>query len=92
MDKVLWLIIGAAVLTATGVMLMAVSGGQIGQFGQTAEQAKTSQLCSIQIDRYCSGDMKASELDSQCLNQVQNQCSSQQTNQAIAQKAGIPVN
>ena len=92
MDKVLGLIIGVAVLTATGVILMTISGGQIGQFGQTAEETKTSQLCSIQIDQYCSGDMKASELDSQCLNQVQNQCSQQQADQAVAQQAEIPIN
>lgn len=92
MDKVLTLIISAAVLTATGIILMATSGGQIGQFSQTAEQTKTSQLCNIQVEQYCNVNMKASELDSRCLNQVQNQCSQKQVDQAVAQQANIPVN
>lgn len=92
MDKIIMLVIAATVLLVAGVSTMFMFS-DVGNSQSNVNQAATSVECQTQVDEYCNGGVELSQLDTECIPEVENSCqvSQDQMDEEIADRGGLPV-
>lgn len=70
MDKVMWVIIAAAVVIALAGIILYIGGDSLGNFDNKTEDTSTSQLCSFEESEVEAGRLSCDEITPRCESEI----------------------
>lgn len=92
MDKIITLIIAAAVILMVALSMIFMFSG-VGEDKGNLNEAGTTAACRVQVDRYCNTGTELSDIKQSCISQAQDACGvpQDQLDEEVADRSGLPT-